>query len=127
MSKAKIGNFFEDYHIGMEFNHPIPRSLGLGEKAIYQSLYPNRFSIYSSDTFASECGFLRSPLDKTYYYCSKPSFYLNSHRHIIFIQIFTKKYFEIGDLIFIWFPFCFKSMTTYRENSQSTYQHISFI
>lgn len=91
MTKAKIGNFFEDYHVGMEFNHPIPRSLGLGEKAIYQSLYPNRFAIYSSDSFASECGFLRSPLDNlivfhTIFGKSVPDISLNAVANLAYFQ-----------------------------------------
>tara|TARA_B100001057_G_C22771356_1_gene919738 strand:+ start:504 stop:1535 length:1032 start_codon:yes stop_codon:yes gene_type:complete len=63
MSKEKEGNFFEDYKIGMQFNHATPRTLGSGERAMYQTLYLNRYSIFSSDLFANECGYLKSPHD----------------------------------------------------------------
>ncbi len=63
MLKEKEGNFFEDYKIGMEFNHATPRTLGSGERVMYQTLYLNRYSIFSSDLFANQCGYLKSPHD----------------------------------------------------------------
>ena len=91
MSKEKIGNFFEDYKIGMEFNHATPRTLSSGERVMYQTLYLNRFSIFSSDLFANECGFLKSPHDNlivfhTIFGKSVPDISLNAVANLAYYQ-----------------------------------------
>jgi len=91
VTKENIGNFFEDYKIGMKFNHPTPRSLGNGERAIYQSLYPNRFSIYSSDLFAKSCGYSMIPMDNlivfhTIFGKSVPDISLNAVANLAYFQ-----------------------------------------
>jgi len=63
MNKSKRGYFFEDYYLGQVIDHAVSRTLTDGDKAIYQSLYPGRYPIYSSEEFAKNCGLLRSPLD----------------------------------------------------------------
>ncbi len=54
--KTNAGRFFEDYSVGQVIEHAVPRTLSGGEKAVYQSLYPMRHAIYSSDVFAADCG-----------------------------------------------------------------------
>ena len=50
--KSMRGNFFEDFHLGRELIHPTPRTLTLGDQALYNALYGARFPFISSDEFA---------------------------------------------------------------------------
>jgi 2-methylfumaryl-CoA hydratase len=63
MSKTDPGNFFEDYHPGQRLIHATPRTVTLGDRALYGALYPSRFALQSSDEFARGCGLPASPLD----------------------------------------------------------------
>jgi len=63
MSKADPGNFFEDYHLGQRLTHATPRTVSVGDRALYGALYPSRFALQSSDEFARACGLPQSPLD----------------------------------------------------------------
>jgi 2-methylfumaryl-CoA hydratase len=63
MSKTNQGNFFEDYHLGQRLAHATPRTMTLGDRALYGALYPSRFALHSSDEFARACGLPASPLD----------------------------------------------------------------
>ena len=63
MSKADPGNFFEDYHLGQRLTHATPRTVTVGDRALYGALYPSRFALQSSDEFARACGLPQSPLD----------------------------------------------------------------
>lgn len=63
MSKTNAGRFFEDYSVGDVIEHAVPRTLSGGERAMYQSLYPARHAMYSSDDFARDCGLHESPLE----------------------------------------------------------------
>jgi 2-methylfumaryl-CoA hydratase len=63
MSKTDPGNFFEDYHLGQRLTHATPRTVTLGDRALYGALYPSRFALHSSDEFARACGLPASPLD----------------------------------------------------------------
>jgi 2-methylfumaryl-CoA hydratase len=63
MTKTNPGNFFEDYHVGQRLIHATPRTVSLGDRALYGALYPNRFALQSSDEFARACGLPASPLD----------------------------------------------------------------
>jgi 2-methylfumaryl-CoA hydratase len=63
MTKTNPGRFFEDFRVGQEIAHAIPRTVSGGERAIYQSLYPMRHAVYSSDEFAKGCGLPGSPID----------------------------------------------------------------
>ena len=61
--KTNPGRFFEDYRIGEVIVHAVPRTVKMGERALYHMLYPARHALHSSDQFAQSCGLPFSPLD----------------------------------------------------------------
>ncbi|MEM7521643.1 MAG: MaoC family dehydratase [Pseudomonadota bacterium] len=63
MAKTNAGRFFEDYTVGETLHHAVPRTVKMGERALYHMLYPARHALYSSDQFAQTCGLPYSPLD----------------------------------------------------------------
>lgn len=63
MSKTSSGRFFEDYRVGETLVHATPRTVTVGDRALYHALYPTRFVLYSSDVFARSCGLDASPLE----------------------------------------------------------------
>jgi 2-methylfumaryl-CoA hydratase len=62
-TKTNAGRFFEDYTVGQILTHAVPRTVKMGERALYHALYPARHALYSSDQFAQDCGLPFSPLD----------------------------------------------------------------
>jgi len=63
MIKTNAGRFFEDYNVGEVIRHAVPRTIKMGERALYHALYPARHALHSSDQFAQSCGLPFSPLD----------------------------------------------------------------
>jgi 2-methylfumaryl-CoA hydratase len=63
MSKTNAGRFFEDYAVGDVITHAVPRTINMGERALYHALYPARHALHSSDVFAQDCGLPCSPMD----------------------------------------------------------------
>ncbi|ROU01152.1 MaoC family dehydratase [Histidinibacterium lentulum] len=63
MTKTNPGRFFEDYEVGEVIRHAVPRTVKMGERALYHALYPARHALHSSDAFAQICGLPFSPLD----------------------------------------------------------------
>jgi 2-methylfumaryl-CoA hydratase len=63
MSKTGTGNFFEDFRVGQLIQHATPRTLTVGDAAVYGGLFGPRFAVQSSDAFAQAIGYRRSPLD----------------------------------------------------------------
>ena len=63
MSKARDGNFFEDFKLGQLIEHATPRTVTTGDVALYTALYGSRFAVQSSDVFANAIGYPRSPVD----------------------------------------------------------------
>src|SRR5271166_2765499 len=63
MSKTNKGNFFEDFWLGQVIVHATPRTVTVGDVALYTSLYGSRFAVQSSDAFAQAIGYSRSPVD----------------------------------------------------------------
>ena len=61
--KTRQGNFFEDFRIGQTLVHAVPRTVGVGEVAMYTALFGNRFALASSDPFAKAMGLKAAPLD----------------------------------------------------------------
>ena len=62
-TKTNPGNFFEDFRFGQVITHATPRTVTVGDVALYTSLYGTRFAVQSSDAFAKAIGYPRSPLD----------------------------------------------------------------
>jgi 2-methylfumaryl-CoA hydratase len=62
-AKTTRGNFFEDFQLGQTIRHATPRTVTLGDVALYNGLFGARFAVQSSDVFAQKIGYPRSPLD----------------------------------------------------------------
>ena len=63
IEKSSRGNFFEDFRIGQDLIHAVPRTITTGDVALYSALYGMRFGLQSSDAFAQTNGLLRAPID----------------------------------------------------------------
>jgi 2-methylfumaryl-CoA hydratase len=63
MSKTGAGNFFEDFRIGQVIRHATPRTITVGDVALYNGLFGPRFAVQSADAFARAIGYPRSPID----------------------------------------------------------------
>ena len=61
--KTNLGNFFEDFRLGQEIRHATPRTVTLGDVALYNGLFGSRFAVQSSDSFAAKIGYPLSPVD----------------------------------------------------------------
>ncbi|HVZ50471.1 MAG TPA: MaoC family dehydratase [Pseudolabrys sp.] len=62
-SKTNPGNFFEDFRLGQTIRHATPRTVTVGDVALYNGLFGARFAVQSSDAFAQALGYPRSPID----------------------------------------------------------------
>ena len=62
-NKNNPGNFFEDFRLGQQIRHATPRTVTLGDVAVYQALFGARFAVQSSDAFARAIGYPQAPLD----------------------------------------------------------------
>ena len=63
MSKARQGNYFEDFRLGQVIEHATPRTVSAGDASLYTALYGTRFAVQSSDAFAGAIGYPESPID----------------------------------------------------------------
>jgi len=63
MSKTSPGNFFEDFRIGEVIRHSTPRTVTVGDVALYTGLFGPRFAVQSSDAFAKAIGYKHAPID----------------------------------------------------------------
>jgi 2-methylfumaryl-CoA hydratase len=63
MSKVKPARFFENFTLGETIRHPTPRTVTVGDVALYGALYGSRFAVQSSDAFAASIGYPRAPID----------------------------------------------------------------
>jgi 2-methylfumaryl-CoA hydratase len=63
MTKTSPGHFFEDFRVGQIIKHATPRTVRVGDVALYTALYGSRFAVQSSDVFAQKLGYPRAPLD----------------------------------------------------------------
>ena len=61
--KTNPGNFFEDFRLGQEIVHAVPRTITSGDVALYIGLTGSRFALPSSDSFAQSLGLPRAPVD----------------------------------------------------------------
>src|SRR3954463_1725365 len=62
-TKTNSGRFFEDFSLGETIRHATPRTVTVGDAALYTALYGSRFAVQSSDAFAEAIGYPASPLD----------------------------------------------------------------
>src|ERR1700674_1574551 len=63
MAKTSPGNCFEDFRIGQVIRHATPRTVTVGDVALYTGLFGARFAVQSSDAFAAAIGYPRAPID----------------------------------------------------------------
>ena len=63
IKKTNPGDYFEDFQLGQRIRHATPRTVTLGDVALYNGLFGPRFALQSSDAFARKLGYPRSPLD----------------------------------------------------------------
>jgi 2-methylfumaryl-CoA hydratase len=63
MAKTSAGNFFEDFRLGQTILHATPRTMTVGDVALYTGLFGPRFAVQSSDAFAKAIGYPRAPID----------------------------------------------------------------
>ena len=63
MTKSNPGNFFEDFHVGMEIHHATPLTLTTGDISLYRALTGSRHALFSGETFAAANGFEALPID----------------------------------------------------------------
>ena len=61
--KTNPGNFFEDFHLGQEIVHAVPRTMTTGDAALYIGLTGSRFAVPSADSLAQSIGFPQAPID----------------------------------------------------------------
>ena len=62
-TKINLGNYFEDFKMGQEIKHALPRTISEGDVSFYTALTGSRFALHSSDEFAKELGYEKRPLD----------------------------------------------------------------
>ncbi len=61
--KTNSGNFFEDFSLEQRIDHASPRTVTVGDQALYTALYGSRFAVQSSDAFAKAAGYPQAPID----------------------------------------------------------------
>ena len=61
--KTNPGNYFEDFRLGQEIVHAVPRTVTEGDVALYIGLTGSRFALHSSDAFAQSIGYEQAPID----------------------------------------------------------------
>ncbi|MGO4172904.1 MaoC family dehydratase [Bosea sp. TAF32] len=61
--KTNSGRFFEDFQLGDVIVHATPRTVTVGDVALYTALYGPRFAVQSSEAFARAIGYPAAPLD----------------------------------------------------------------
>jgi len=62
-TKTTRGNFFEDFRCGQVLRHGTPRTVSVGDQALYTALTGARFALHSSAVFARALGLSDAPLD----------------------------------------------------------------
>ncbi|HJK94505.1 MAG TPA: MaoC family dehydratase [Polyangiaceae bacterium LLY-WYZ-15_(1-7)] len=63
MAKTNPGNFFEDFELGAELVHAVPRTVTEGDQALYVALTGDRFPLHCSAEFARSLGFERETVN----------------------------------------------------------------
>ena len=63
MAKTNPGNFFEDFEVGSELVHAVPRTITEGEAAMYIGLTGSRYPLHCSAEFARSLGHPRETIN----------------------------------------------------------------
>ena len=63
MAKTNPGNFFEDFEVGSELVHAVPRTITEGEAALYIGLTGSRYPLHCSAEFARSLGHPRETIN----------------------------------------------------------------
>ena len=63
MAKTNPGNFFEDFEVGAELVHAVPRTITEGEAALYIGLTGSRYPLHCSAEFARSLGHPRETIN----------------------------------------------------------------
>ena len=63
MAKTNPGNFFEDFEVGAELVHAVPRTITEGEAAMYIGLTGSRYPLHCSAEFARSLGHPRETIN----------------------------------------------------------------
>ena len=63
MSKTNSGNFFEDFRLGQVIGHATPRTVTVGDVALYTALYGARFAVQSRTPSPRRSAIPQSPID----------------------------------------------------------------
>jgi 2-methylfumaryl-CoA hydratase len=61
--KASHGRFFEDFRLGESFDHPVPRTVGAADAALYLAVTGSRFPLHCAEPVARALGLPGIPLD----------------------------------------------------------------
>lgn len=63
MAKTNPGNFFEDFDVGSELVHAVPRTITEGEAAMYIGLTGSRYPLHCSAEYARSLGYPRETIN----------------------------------------------------------------
>ncbi len=63
MAKTNPGNFFEDFEVGAELVHAVPRTITEGDGAVYIGLTGSRYPLHCSAEFARSLGYQRETVN----------------------------------------------------------------
>ncbi|MGB5811898.1 MAG: MaoC family dehydratase [Polyangiales bacterium] len=63
MAKTNPGNFFEDFQVGSEMVHAVPRTITEGECAMYIALTGSRYPLHCSAEFGRSLGYERETVN----------------------------------------------------------------
>ena len=63
MTKTNRGNYFEDFEIGAEIVHAVPRTITEGDQALYVALTGERYPLHCAAPFARSLGFERETVN----------------------------------------------------------------
>ncbi|MFO1059060.1 MAG: MaoC family dehydratase [Dongiaceae bacterium] len=61
--KASAGRLFEDFRVGQSFAHPVPRTVGAADAALYLAITGARFPLHCAEPVARALGLPGCPLD----------------------------------------------------------------
>lgn len=62
-TKTNAGRFFEDFEVGAELVHAVPRTITEGDQSLYIALTGDRFPLHASNELARGLGYERAPVN----------------------------------------------------------------